>query len=209
MKTCFDRESQILVESLYHAEIIKSLLVKNWPEAQVYGSVTRPSVSRHRLFVRHRLHTLAPGCSSQVAGIRLSCFPCKQVFSFRGSPSTILCSSLKRGDNNVLDSTSFAMALFPIALLPLHHLTSTLQGVPKKWIIEKILTKIECCGAKFPMNMIWERLILVNLSKKRPSNIFPDTGDASYWWSSLCNVVQAAFYWGTSCSYWLHPHIII
>ena len=123
MKTCFDRESQILVESLDHAEINKSLLVKNWPEAQAKWNVTRPTVSRHRLFVRHRLHTLEPGCSSQVAGIRLSCFPCKQVFSFRGSPSTILCSSLKRGDNNVLDSTSFAITLFPVAFFPLHRLT--------------------------------------------------------------------------------------
>ena len=32
------------------------------------------------------------------------------------------------------------------------------------------------------------------LSKKRPKNIFPDTGGAGYWWLSLCAVVPAAFY---------------
>ena len=45
------------------------------------------------------------------------------------------------------------------------------------------------------MNMTWEQFVLLSLSKKRPKNIFPDTGGAGYWWLSLCAVVPAAFYW--------------
>ena len=44
------------------------------------------------------------------------------------------------------------------------------------------------------MIMTWERLILLSLCKKRPKNIFPDTGGTDYWWFSLCTVVPAVLY---------------
>ena len=49
-------------------------------------------------------------------------------------------------------------------------------------------------GPDFPMDMTWERLILLSLIKKRPKNIFPETRCAGYWWFSQCTVVPAAFY---------------
>ena len=46
---------------------------------------------------------------------------------------------------------------------------------------KKSLPKLSAVGPDFPMDMTWERLILLSLIKKRPKNIFPDTGGAGYW----------------------------
>ena len=41
-------------------------------------------------------------------------------------------------------------------------------GCPqKKVLIEKIVTKIECCGPNFPSVMSWERLILPSFSTRK------------------------------------------
>ena len=42
--------------------------------------------------------------------------------------------------------------------------------------MEKIITKIECCGPNFSIELFWERLILHSLTKKRAENIFQAFG---------------------------------
>ena len=60
-------------------------------------------------------------------------------------------------------------------------------------------------GPNFPINMTWEHLILLSLSKKRPKNIFPVTGGPPAGVSATCEsqvviaqfvstMVPAAFY---------------
>ena len=73
----------------------------------------------------------------------------------------------------------------------------------KNWRIgeKKSWPKLIPVGPNFPMNMTWECLFLLGLSKKRPKNIFPDTGGTNYWWFSLCTVQQYLFihFWDTLC----------
>ena len=66
----------------------------------------------------------------------------------------------------------------------------------KNLLVEKkILTKIECCGAKFAHEHDLGALDpAFSLSMKPPKNIFPDLRGAGHWWFSLCAVVPAAFY---------------
>ena len=52
--------------------------------------------------------------------------------------------------------------------------TCTYTGCPKK--MTKSKPKLSAVGPNFPMNLTWERLILLSLSKKWPKNIFPDKG---------------------------------
>ena len=64
-------------------------------------------------------------------------------------------------------------------------------GCPKK---STNRTKSGAVGLNFTMNMTWESLIRLSLSKKRPKNLFPDTRGASYLWLSQCTVAPTAFW---------------
>ena len=52
------------------------------------------------------------------------------------------------------------------------------------------------------MNMTWEGLIRLSLSKKRPKKSFPDTLGAGYLWLSQCTVAPTAFW---KCVSFGHP----
>ena len=54
-------------------------------------------------------------------------------------------------------------------------------------------------GLNFTMNLTWEDLIRLSLSKKRPKNLFPDTRVAGYLWLSQCTVAPTAFW---KCVFW-------
>ena len=87
-------------------------------------------------------------------------------------------------------------------LLRLHRKTY-MQGVPKNRLLlePKIVTKLQCDGAKFPLDMTWEQLILLCLTEVRNDNFFfqkwahqiaVERG-VSYWWLSGCAVAPPAF----------------
>ena len=69
---------------------------------------------------------------------------------------------------------------------------------------KKSKPKLSVVGPISPMNMIWERLILLSLSKKRPKTFFqtpgvPATGDlACALWVQQHSIIQ--LYFGTPCS---------
>ena len=54
-------------------------------------------------------------------------------------------------------------------------------------------------GLNFTMNMTWEGLIRLSLSKKRPKIQFLDTRGARYLWLSQCTVAPTAFW---KCVFW-------
>ena len=68
-------------------------------------------------------------------------------------------------------------------LLRLHRKTY-MQGVPKNRLLlePKIVTKLQCGGAKFPLDMTWEQLILLCLTEVRNDNFFSEVGQSNCSW---------------------------